>query len=358
MTVVPDRDGLALRHPAALLEALERRARSGGPFKVTPRELASETAATAEAALRLLRDRALEGWLEESQRFTCPHCDEELSAEEAAGELCPFDSEVAFSDHGGVRRHELFTHHAPPTRDVRWVLALHGMNTRGAWQEAFNWMFARAYGGGYMVPVAIYKYGVIRPGVVARWRQRQLVRRVAAQIRRLVGETEEAGFGGVPDVVAHSFGTWLLGHALLSEPDLRVGRVILLGCPLRPDFDWSRLIDAGRVEAVLNHYGTADIWVRMAQRFIPCSGPAGRRGFDQEAVHNVPAPGFGHSRFFDEAVMPGEFARLWQPFLTWPAAKLADLPGRHHPGEPWRPSRWKVRPSRDRCTFPPPAACH
>ena len=38
------------------------------------------------------------------------------------------------------------------------------MNTLGDWQEKLTWLVGRMYGR--MVPVAIYKYGVIRPGVM------------------------------------------------------------------------------------------------------------------------------------------------------------------------------------------------
>lgn len=358
MTVDPDFVVLRQRHSADLVALLETIAGNGGPFQITPRQLAATSTEPEAAALRLLRDPALEDWLREEERFTCPAGGEELSAEEAAEEVCPYHPDVAFADHGGVGYQRVFIHEAPRTRDVPWALALHGMNTRGPWQENFNWLFSRSYGGGQMVPVAIYKYGVIRPGVLARWRQRQLVRDLVARIRRLSGEAAGSGFGGRPDVIAHSFGTWLLGHALTSQANLRVGRVILLGSILRPDFDWRRLVDRGQVEAVLNHHGTADRWVRIAQRFIPCSGPSGRRGFNQPIVHNVPAADFAHSQFFRADVMPFLFASLWQQFLTWPSERLDRLPGRTSPSEFWRSSPWRWIPRRERCSFSPPAACH
>jgi serine/threonine-protein kinase len=58
-----------------------------------------------------------------------------------------------------------------------------------------------------------------------------------------------------PDIIAHSFGTWLVGHALESNPDIQVGRVVLTGSILRPDFNWKEHMPSGQVEAVLNHYG-------------------------------------------------------------------------------------------------------
>jgi hypothetical protein len=115
---------------------------------------------------------------------------------------------------------------------------------------------------------------------VLGWRRRSLVRKLARQIEGLAGEREHDRLGRRPDVIAHSFGTWMLGHALAStDPevaDLAVGRVVLLGSILRPNFPWAEIIARGRAEAVLNHYGTADSWAGIGGYVIYDAGPSGR----------------------------------------------------------------------------------
>ena len=345
---------LAASHPPPLVAELRRLAEQGGPFRVTPTELAAPTSATSKQALALLRAPALARWLHEETQFRCPHGGEELSREEAGESVCPYHPEIDFAEHP-ILEATFFVHDAPPTRDVRWLLALHGMNTRGWWQEDLNWLVSLSYGR--MVPVAIYKYGLVRPGAVIRLRQRRIMRKLILRIERLAGETESSGFGSRPDVIAHSFGTWLLGHGLVSDPGLRVGRVILLGSILRPDHDWSRLIQRGQVEAVLNHHGTEDGWVRIAQRFIPCSGPSGRRGFDDPAALNRPAPGFGHSQFFEEDVLPTLFREVWGPFLTAPSQSLSHLPELSRTTARWRPGRMRGTAISARCTLEPGESC-
>jgi hypothetical protein len=133
--------------------------------------------------------------------------------------------------------------------------------------------------------------------------------------------------------------------------------VILLGSILRPDFDWGRLIRRKQVEAVLNHHGTKDFPVRITQRFIPCSGPSGRRGFDDPAVLNHPAEGFGHSQFFRRDTLPRMFTDVWAPFLTAPTGTLSELPGLSAPRATWRPGRWRLPPRSSRCTLEPEASC-
>jgi len=275
-------------------------------------------------------------------RFICP-CDrrEILTAEQASQDTCPQCDRAFEADlHARPKAEALFVREAPETRDVRWVLALHGMNTKGAWQEAFNWLLSRIFKRS--VPVAIYKYGVVRPGAVLKFRQRALMRVLNARIRHLSGETERSGFGGVPDVIAHSFGTWLLGHALQADPDLRVGRVILAGCILRPDFDWSALIPK-QVEAVLCHTATKDLWARIAHYIIPDSGPSGILGFNDRSsvVHAVLHAGH-HSDFFGENTMPDLFENVWRPFLKAPSGSPL-LSGDGQPGPGWKQVLWPLR---------------
>ncbi|HYH45392.1 MAG TPA: hypothetical protein VEG34_06855, partial [Thermoanaerobaculia bacterium] len=306
-------------HPRELVESLRRQIEQGGLVDVTAELLASGVQTTSEDALRLLEEFAAREWLREERRSACRGCREPLSPEDAAGEVCPQCGQ-AFQDHGGILEERAFVLRRAPNRDVHWVLALHGMNTSGAWQEDLNWLVSRSYGR--MVPVAIYKYGIIRPGAILKWRQRQLVRGLVRRIGDLTGQSADAGFGKKPDVIAHSFGTWLLGHALRENRNLQVGRVILTGSILRPDFPWQELIDTQQVEAVLDHYGTRDIWAGVAHYLIPDTGPSGRRGFDGQGVVNVPAEGFSHSQFFavgpEKNELEEAFRTVWQPFLTEP----------------------------------------
>jgi hypothetical protein len=235
------------------------------------------------------------------------------------------------------------------------VVAIHGMNTTGAWQEAFSWKFSTTWGRS--VPVAVYKYGFVFVGVLLAWHRRKFQRELRTKLAVLRGEARAQGFFGNPDVIAHSFGTWLFGHLLQDELNrkeadrLQFGRLILAGCILRPDFDWKRIREAHLVEDVLNHYGTADCIVPLAHVTIIESGPSGRRGFDGDQVLNIQAVGFGHSDLFsiDERTENGltfltnSYQKYWRPFLTLPATELATLPDRIDPQSPWRQFPWPLR---------------
>ncbi len=319
----------------------------------------------ADTAIALLDRVAADGWLERKLRHTCPSCEAELDDRQREEPACPF-CDAAFYERGGVTTETVYVRSLAPSRDVDWVVALHGMNTRGAWQEELSWLLATTWGRS--VPVAVYKYGKVIPGVIMQWRRRTLQRGLRVKLAALRDQARAQGFHGNPDVLAHSFGTWLLGHLLLAELDrpkperLAFGRIILAGCVLRPDYSWARVKAAGLVEEVLNHYGTKDPVVPLAHATIWDSGPSGRRGFDGAEVLNLRAEGYGHSDLLttdkwvadddpfqkqptetSETHLAHAYRRSWKPFLTLPATELHRLPDRADPTTPWQQLPWPLR---------------
>lgn len=210
----------------------------------------------------------------------------------------------------------------PVQRSPTLVLIVTGTGMRGELENALRDRVAHMFRP--PVPVLVHRYGVARSGSLFRPCQRVATRRVAARLREL---SEGSGSpSSPPDIIAHSFGAWLIGQALRQNPDIRVGRIIMAGSVLRPDFDWRTLIERGQVEAVLNHYGSRDLWAFVSEFFIPDSGPAGFRGFAQcRGVVNYREPGFRHITFFLERHIESVHRTLWRPFLTMPVGELARL---------------------------------
>jgi hypothetical protein len=331
---------------SACAEWLRNRLAQPGLADLTAKELAVEGGCQLAEAEAVLERAVTAGLLTQRLALTCPCCDEELAEEELADgpDVCPHCSRAFRECGAGVEQRVHYLREAEPGRSVPWVLVLHGMNTRGRWQEELSWLVATTYGRS--VPVFIFKYGRIATGVLLGWRRRSLVRKLTREIEGLAGEREHDRLGPRPDVIAHSFGTWMLGHALAStDPevaDLAVGRVVLLGSILRPNFPWAEIIARGRAEAVLNHYGTADSWAGIGGYVIYDAGPSGRRGFDPtpdsggQPIINRAEPGFEHSTFFQEEIMRRVYLESWKPFLIEPLAALAGLK-RGTPSTRWRP---------------------
>lgn len=221
-------------------------------------------------------------------------------------------------------------------RDVRWMIIIHGMNTRGAWQEDLSWLIANKLK--YAAPVLIHKYGWVTIDVLLKPLHHKLAKTLGEKIRRAADYADARGLTAAPDIVAHSFGSRLFSLVLQDKEfaDLQFGRVITVGSIIRPDFAWSPLIDAGRVEAVLNHMGGKDVPVLAAQFVIPGTGPSGRAGFLDSAVLNQYTAAFGHSDCLGEKHLREALAKggLWDRFLTQPKALFA-------PDHPFRNTKWR-----------------
>jgi hypothetical protein len=125
--------------------------------------------------------------------------------------------------------------------------------------------------------------------------------------------------GQTPSVVAHSFGTYILGYTLLRFDFIRFNKVILCGSILPRDFPWDKLIEAGRVQAVRNEYGVRDPWVKRVSCFVRGTGPSGASGFtcrhdrlEQEEFD------YDHGEYFGKDHMEDR----WVPFLNRPLAEI------------------------------------
>ncbi|MCB0908333.1 MAG: hypothetical protein KDB63_14565 [Nocardioidaceae bacterium] len=328
----PDWTRLYDAHAPSLVASLQA-AYDRGSVSFTSKELADAASTRGELhseseALALLKDAG--AWLSRATR---------------GGEPDP-----NFPDEPPVET-AVYVWQGAPRRRPGWLLLVHGMNTAGRWQE--HLAFDIGLWQGRVVPTFVFKYGRIWLGVALPWRRRALKKRLQTKIEELSRQAPEHLVKPAPDVVAHSFGTWLVGHILLDELErptgLRLGRVILTGSILRPDFPWRKLQDAGLVEEALNHYGPKDVVVPLAHWLIADSGPSGRDGFDPaigsdaSPVVNVVAPDFGHSRALSDGNRLEGYSRTWKPFLTNPDDKaftgLIDTPRQRR----WHEALWPLR---------------
>jgi hypothetical protein len=329
----PTLDG---KFPEGLIEQVAAILQERGHVVIEVDDLTAESTYSAAEAEALLKELARKDVLITSTTHRCGHCDEAIDEDTMEIGRCPI-CDTSLEEVPPVTK-TVYSRPGPRSRDVQWVVTIHGMNTHGRWQQEFSWELSQVYG--YSVPVAIYKYGRIFISPLLQYRQWTYRDQLVVELQRLRQKRAEQSRVGPPDVICHSFGTGLLAQALLKDESLVVGRVILTGSLVRPDFDWKALIDARRVEAVLCHSGGRDRWVRVAQFGIPLSGPSGYRGFDDRgsAVH-VHERRFSHSDFFDEENLIRNLHGVWASFLTVPLSATEGLNSPPPQQAPWRPSR-------------------
>jgi pimeloyl-ACP methyl ester carboxylesterase len=154
-------------------------------------------------------------------------------------------------------------------------------------------------------------------------------------------ENAVAGHPESPHVIAHSFGTYLMGRALRKFPEAKFSRIVFVGCVLPCTFAWERILmdKKSAFEDVRNEQGLKD-WVvllaGLAGWFTWDIGCAGWRGFKGSKnfihngnrpmdpctkcetlaaaapVHNIPLKEFLHS---DHFLGSRHAQKLWLPFL-------------------------------------------
>ena len=340
-------DGLREAFGDAAVDLLITRMGEGGPPEIDAVLFAGALADKGISidAAAFLDAAAAAGVLRSVQLLRCPvpGCRGFLSAEDIAAGPCPTcqtDLREIGEEPVPVTRYRTFL---PPTRDIPWFIAIHGMNTLGDWQQEFSWLIANKLK--YHAPVLIYKYGLIRASVLVRGRHRALARQLGHRIRDALAHARRNQIAEPPDVLIHSFGSQLFRLVLEMEEfgDLRFGRIIAAGSVIRPDFDWSRWIEEGRVEAVLNHCAGKDVAVPLAQFFIPGCGPGGRRGFMDPTISNVMSEGFSHSTALAPGNLLASLAKggLWDRFLTAPSGHFDDASA--FKSQPWREQPRLVR---------------
>jgi pimeloyl-ACP methyl ester carboxylesterase len=154
------------------------------------------------------------------------------------------------------------------------------------------------------------------------WQREAKVRWFRSNYDDLI-ENRYAGLGpdNYPSVVAHSFGTYILGYALLKYRNIRLDKVILCGSILPRNFPWKEIIERGQVRELRNEYGVKDVWVRFVKWFVKGSGSSGENGFTENGFKLQSDRiiqeefRFEHSEYFNRGHM-GEF---WIPFLLRPS---------------------------------------
>jgi hypothetical protein len=328
----------AAKHPPTLVDAVRNRLAKGtsrevelGPFV--------ELGFTTIAVESLLDDLHEASILERRELLACSECGGHLARDVLANQECPLCGHN-FREEGdeptSVVRYFVV---GDLSRDVPWLVAVHGFNTRGEWQRDFGWLVAAKFR--YHAPVLMYQYPMSRYGVMFRWRQLQLAGELGEKIRGSMKHAAANGITEPPDVVLHSFGSLLFATLLdlSGYDDLRFGRIIIAGGIVDPRYGFARHISAGRCDAVLNHCGGKDGTVGLAQIMMPTAGPCGTHGLQDTGVINIRSSGYEHGTFFEVDALAENLKSggIWDRFLRIPGAYLNDMPDRFVPNADWKP---------------------
>jgi hypothetical protein len=212
-----------------------------------------------------------------------------------------------------------------PARDHA-ILLVHGIRTQAEWQQRV----VRVLEQDPAIRVIPTRYGffdLLSFLLPVPW----LRRKAADRIARLIRVERDSPLTRDISVVAHSFGTWIISHVLISEPDIKFHRLILCGSVIPDTFEWAhyrhRIGSVSDQWRVINDCGSKDVWPVLAQSVTWGYGSSGRFGFGHPNVkdrfHSA-----GHSDFFTD-----DFVRTyWRPYLS-DGTVVDGLPDR--PKAPW-----------------------
>lgn len=328
---------------AAWTAEIDRRRSAGDGLEFRPEILAQATLSfwPSIALQEFLDEQVAAGLLQRVEARLCPKpsCKRPLDQGMIANGQCPYCHLLFRQEGEEPLREQRYRILGQSGRDIRWMIVVHGMKTRAAWQEDLSWLIAHKLK--YSAPVLIYKYGWATVDVLVTRRHQTLARELGERIRTAVDYAKQSGIETAPDILVHSFGSRLFS-LVLTDPrftELRFGRVITAGSIIRPDFPWKTHINSGQIEAVLNHVGGKDGTVKAAQFCIPGTGPSGRTGFVDAAAINAYSPSFGHSDCLTQSHLRQALASggLWDRYLTQPAGLFASE-------DAIRPTSWHPAP--------------
>jgi hypothetical protein len=157
-------------------------------------------------------------------------------------------------------------------KSERVVFPLHGIRTRAEWQKAFADV---AQDGGWKCRLEKWNFGRMSlPSFLLPFGRSKKIKWFENTYTEEINDKNlDLKAGELPSVVAHSFGTYIVGWSMFKYEELKFNKIILCGSILPTDFPWDALLERGQVRAVRNEFGVSDIWVKWVRFFVPKNRP-------------------------------------------------------------------------------------
>ncbi|WP_165248070.1 hypothetical protein [Paludisphaera soli] len=228
----------------------------------------------------------------------------------------------------------------PTTGDVdgfQVVLLIHGIRTQAHWGP----MVASKLEVPGQIEVIPIRYGYFDAFRFwfPFWTRGKPIEQVYKQVRVAVQKYRRERPEAKLSIVAHSFGTYVVGEILKREFDLKIHRLILCGSVLPQDFSWEQYQGRFDDDKVVNECGKADIWPVLAQSASWGYGASGTHGFFNEVLVKNRFHGGGHGQYFE----PEFVEKYWEPFIKKGGYERTEFE-KKMPTTPWRVSVLGILP--------------
>lgn len=205
------------------------------------------------------------------------------------------------------------------------IVLVHGIQTFGNWQRRLHRLIHDKEPD---VVVHEHNYGVRSFAVLLPGRRAKKVRQFREELLHVLSLEKWDRV----DIVAHSFGTYIVGEALRGiarETTLadrpKVHTVLLAASVLPPEYPW-RELTGDVVDRIVNDCSAYDKALLLTMFPLPGLGLGGRIGFEGFTGHSLfnRRFAFGHSGFFVEAQADTQsfMEEWWLPLLIGPATSV------------------------------------
>ncbi|WP_277759188.1 hypothetical protein [Pseudomonas sp. A34-9] len=193
------------------------------------------------------------------------------------------------------------------------VIPIHGIRSNADWVPKFTFLASTQ---GWCV--APFVYGYEEADILTKKKAQD---EVLENFRLWLAEIRKTYKGSI-SIVAHSFGSFIVGRYLQEAKDLQesFGGIVLTGSILHSDYDWGSVFSNESVSMVLNTKAPQDGAVKYMPEFkVPFikderMGQAAIRGFAQKHPRLIERTSdlLKHSNMFHDDVIMG----VWLPFLN------------------------------------------
>jgi len=199
-------------------------------------------------------------------------------------------------------------HQESTEKEYQVVLLIHGIRTQADWGPMVRSKL-EVPGQIEVIPIRYGYFDAFRFWFPF-WTRRKPIERVYEQIRVALQKYRRSHPDAKLSIIAHSFGTYIIGEILKRGFDLQIDRLLLCGSVLPQGFLWHQYQGRFADDKVVNECGKADIWPVLAQSASWGYGASGTHGFGAVLVKDRFHAG-GHGQYFDS----GFVEKYWEPFI-------------------------------------------
>jgi hypothetical protein len=186
----------------------------------------------------------------------------------------------------------------------RVIVLVHGIRTYAGWVPAIRQELENA---GFIVEPTNYGYlDVIRFILPIPALHAGPINKVWNSIRTIKRQYPQAEI----NILAHSFGTYIVANILSREFDFKANRVVFCGSIISPAFPFNQILDRASWP-ILNEVGCRDVWPALANSATWGYGSTGTYGFRNPLVRDRWHRGYTHSQFLNTDFCK----RFWVPFF-------------------------------------------